>query len=211
MARQKLTSTRADRAPKLPDRTSIKDALGYWQRFVDGEQPAFIAESLGRDQSTIQQALAYVVWRIGAPSAPMERCRLIEHHHREMERLNQLIDRSNAQLSEIESSMRDIKSGRRLNELEAEEVMVWKTLLDGRQREVAAQTKLHAEIRNVAQALDALFGLKHLAVPEDTKKGEHDAPSALDELSPDEIRQMLLTSGGEDDGDAEDVEDGDEA
>jgi hypothetical protein len=184
--------------PEKPSNYTDKQIRVWWDQYVSGMAVGVISDEHGCDLSTVERGLAYWACKLGAPTRLQEFLRVTETHHRSQLGIAELISASRTRVERIERAIAAIEAGRDLGELGAEEVMVWSTLSDRRDKEVAAQTKLYAEHRGVATALTDLFGLKKMAIPVGDEEEKDDAkPSRLKEMTIDEIRKLRTRVGEE--------------
>lgn len=193
MAKPTLTLT--DR-PELPSRTTVSDCLDWWYAFLDGKNPADIAEATRktgtrRDEATIWKGIEYIASRIGVASAPIEAVRIIEHHHRQLQILNEDLAASRTLVREIAAAMRSVAGDESVDLLPDKSFALWQELASQRRAETAVQVKLYAEIRQTARALEDIYQLKQitaeLARP---AASDDDGRSPLDDLSPAALRRL---------------------
>jgi hypothetical protein len=179
VAKSKSTGLRRLQVPQKPTRVTDEDLMRWWAKFVDGQAPFMIAESESKEISSIEKGLAYIAYKLGPPDVGLERCRLIEQHHKALVALNDQLDRSRKIIESIDV---DLTSP-------ALDFDMKDKLRGARVREMGAQTKLFIEIRNVATALESLFQLKTVAIP--TVEEEAEDLGTLDRMSHAQILKLI--------------------
>lgn len=190
----------------LPKNTNNEDLLRWWKSFIDGDSAVFIAEREGRQVSVIEKGLSYTAAKLGAPSAYVEKCRLIESYHRSMVDLNKQIEKCNKSVADVETMLDSVsKPDIGLDEeVRGIDVKLWLALVSQRNSEVALRIKLYQELRAVSMALENIFGLKHLAVP-DSPDQEEAVLTDLDKMSIETLNKLLESADEKDVLDAEEV------
>lgn len=186
---------RRNQPPPKPTRVTDADLMRWWKRFIDGEPPFMIAETEGKELSSVEKGLAYVAHKLGSPEPGVERCRLIEHHHKAMVALNEQIERSKKIVEGIDKDLTE---------------PIWSLDFDlrdrlraARSREVGTQIKLYTEIRNIAAALESLFQLKSVPLPVEVE--EREDRGVFDSWSHEQMAQLLEQATAESIPDAEEI------
>ena len=156
----------------IPKNTNNDDLLRWWKAFIDGDSAVFIAEKENRQLSVIEKGIAYTAAKLGAPSAYVEKCRLIESYHRTMVDLNSQIDKRDAAILEIEQAMSLVKNTEFYSAGDLDTIKLWQSLASQRNSEASLRVKIQQELRSVSIALENIFGLKHLAVPDNNDEEE---------------------------------------
>ena len=174
----------------IPKNTNNEDLLRWWKAFIDGDSAVFIAEKEDRQLAVIEKGIAYTAAKLGAPSAYVEKCRLIESYHRTMVNLNTQMEARDAAVKEIEAKMADIKKTEAYRDNDIEYVKLWQSLASQRTAEIGLRIKMSQELRSVSAALENIFGLKHLAVPESPDQ-EEVMLSELEKMPIDKINKLL--------------------
>jgi hypothetical protein len=184
---------RRNQPPPKPTRVTDADLMRWWKRFIAGEPPFMIAETEGKELGSVEKGLAYVAHKLGSPEPGVERCRLIEHHHKAMVELNEQIESSRKAVADIDA---DLRAG--FLEFDAKD-----KLRAARTREVGLQIKLYTEVRNIATALEALFQLKSVPLPVEVE--ENDDRGVFDTWSHAQMAQLLEQATEESIPDAEEI------
>ncbi len=174
----------------IPKNTNNEDLLRWWKAFIDGDSAVFIAEKEGRQLSVIEKGIAYTAAKLGAPSAYVEKCRLIESYHRTMVDLNSQIDKRDNAIKEIESAMALVRATEFYAAGDLDTIKLWQSLAAQRTSEVNLRVKIQQELRAVSIALENIFGLKHLAVP-DNAEDEEGILSELERMPIEKINRLL--------------------
>jgi hypothetical protein len=184
---------RRNQPPPKPTRVTDADLMRWWKRFIDGEPPFMIAETEGKELSSVEKGLAYVAHKLGSPEPGVERCRLIEHHHKSMVALNEQIERSRQAVVDIDKDLSFFSA-----DLEVKD-----KLRAARTRELGVQIKLYAEVRNIAAALESLFQLKTVPLPVEVE--ESDDRGVFDTWSHEQMAKLLEQATTEQIPDAEEI------
>ena len=174
----------------IPKNTNNEDLLRWWKAFIDGDSAVFIAEKEGRALAVIEKGIAYTAAKLGAPSAYVEKCRLIESYHRTMVDLNFQLELRDKAISEIESAMGLVKATPFFAEGDIDTIKLWQSLAAQRNSEANLRVKIQQELRAVSIALENIFGLKHLAVPDNTEE-EEVMLSELEKMPIEKINRLL--------------------
>jgi hypothetical protein len=211
MARTRLARRNLPEAPKLPANTTNVQAMEYWKRFTSGEAEWAIAEACGRDLKTIEACLGYAAFMIGAPTASIERGRLMASYHNSMARLTDEIERQRLRIAELDEIVsegpkvaapdavddeEDVDDGRPAKSHEERvdlSMKSWLAVSAQRDASISVLVKLQTELRNVQAALYEMFGLKHLAKPDEDRKDEEET-SNLGRFSVEELKALVGTA-----------------
>lgn len=161
--------------------------------FLDGQAAVFIATEVGRDLRLIEDAIAYMAHKLGAPSVSVERFRIIEHHHRNMLRINAQIASTTKFIERLDHAVDALTVGDILA-LPEEDLMKLTKLMKVRGDELFTLTKLQTEIRNVTTAINNLFGLGDRPVPDesvDDADSKQLKKRRLDNLTEEQLVKLL--------------------